>query len=106
MNETSSVTIRYNHRIMMKEIMELYTLIKKFKGTVTFYHNHQSVSGVHLPKLVTFFLTIKKGSHLLLVVNGQRNHLFLRNVKAVFEKDHSFNHVSNSISFQHPLQLK
>ena len=106
MNETSSVTIRYNHRILMKEIMELYTLIKKFKGTVTFYHNHQSISAVHLPKLVTFFLTIKKGSHLLLVVNGQSNHLFLRNVKAIFEKEYSFNHVSNSISFEHPLQLK
>lgn len=106
MNETSSVTIHYNHRILMKEIMELYTLIRQFKGTVTFYHNHQSVSGGHLPKLVTFFLTMKKGSHLLLVVNGQKNHIFLRKVKEIFENEYSFNHVSRSISFQHPLQLK
>jgi len=106
MNETSSVTICYSHRIMMKEIMELYTLAKRFNGMVTFYHNHHSVSGLHITKLVTFFLTIKKGSKLLVVVDGQRNHLFLNKIKSIFENNHSLNHVSKSISFQHPLQLK
>jgi phosphotransferase system HPr-like phosphotransfer protein len=106
MNETSSVTIRYSHRLMMKEIMELYTLTKKFNGMVTFYHNQHSVSGLHIAKLVTFFLTLKKGSKLLVVVDGQRNHLFLNKIKAIFENEHSFNPVSKSISFQHPLQLK
>lgn len=106
MNETSSVTICYTQRIMMKEIMELYTLAKKFNGMVTFYHNHHSVSGLNITKLVTFFLTIKKGSKLLVVVDGQKNHLFLNKIKSIFKNDHSLNHVSKSISFQHPLQLK
>lgn len=105
MKETTSVTIRYNNRILMREVIEIYSLTKKHNGNVTFCHDQHAVSGLQLSKLVTFFLTMKKGSDILLVVEGKRNYLYLNKVKCIFGYGKSRNQISKSITLQQPLQL-
>lgn len=84
MKETTSLTITYQRRLTMREVLDLYSLAKGYHGSVFFYNQTHVVNGSQLPRLVSFFLTIKKNSDFLIVVEGTENETFLARLKPLF----------------------
>ncbi|CEG29677.1 HPr family phosphocarrier protein [Bacillus sp. B-jedd] len=71
MKEIMSANVIILNKFHMKKMLDIFQAAKQFNGSTYLYCKNRAVDAANLTKLVSFLLTVEKGTALKIIAEGE-----------------------------------